>query len=181
MPGMTLPGIFILVGLMGAGKTTVGKALARLSGNPFVDSDHEIETRTGVRIPVIFEIESEPGFRIREADVIRTLLNGENLILATGGGAILNPDTRRLLKSSGTVIYLRATVDELYQRTRHDKNRPLLQIGNPRAKLDKLYTERDPLYTEVAHLVVDTGRQSVNHLVNHIVQELVNRHEHRPR
>lgn len=150
-----------LVGLMGAGKTTVGKLLAKQTGKTFIDADHEIEARTGVKIPVIFEIEGEAGFRRREEAVIADLAGHPNIVLGTGGGAILSARNRELLRAHGTVVYLRGTPEQLYERTRHDRNRPLLQTGDPLAKLRELYAQRDPLYREIADLVVDTGRQSV--------------------
>lgn len=162
----------VLVGLMGAGKTTVGRQLAKQLQRRFVDSDHEIERRTGVSIPVIFEIEGEEGFRNRESSVLEELLQQGGQVLATGGGAVLRAHNRSLMKRSGTVIYLRATVDELWQRTRHDRNRPLLQTDDPRAKLASLYAQRDPLYHEVADIIVDTSRQSVQHLVQHLLERL---------
>lgn len=149
-----------LVGLMGAGKTTVGKLLAKQLGKTFIDADHEIEARTGVRIPVIFEIEGEAGFRKREEAVIAELAARANIVLGTGGGAVLSPHTRELLRTHGTVVYLRGTPEQLFERTRHDRNRPLLQTADPLAKLRTLFAERDPLYREVADLVVDTGRQN---------------------
>jgi shikimate kinase len=151
-----------LVGLMGAGKTTVGRLLARHYGCDFHDSDHEIEARTGVRIPVIFEIEGETGFRKREETVIAELTSKSGIVLATGGGAVLSSANRENLKKHGVVIYLRGTPEHLYERTRHDRNRPLLQTDNPLAKLRELYRQRDPLYREVADIVVDTGRQGVS-------------------
>lgn len=150
-----------LVGLMGAGKTTVGRLLARHYGCIFRDSDHEIEARTGVRIPVIFEIEGEAGFRKREEAVIGELAATSGIVLATGGGAVLSPITRETLRQTGVVVYLRGTPEHLFERTRHDRNRPLLQTENPLAKLRELYHQRDPLYREVADIVIDTGRQSV--------------------
>lgn len=179
MPGMNLPGNFFLVGLMGAGKTTIGRALARLTNKVFYDSDHEIEARTGVRIPIIFELEGEAGFRQREVETIRELTALRDVVLATGGGAVLNPDNRHRLASEGYVIYLRASPEDLYQRTRLDKNRPLLQTADPKGRLQALYAERDPLYREVADLVVDTSRQSVNQLALHIVHELQKKHANR--
>lgn len=151
-----------LVGLMGAGKTTVGRLLARHYGCIFRDSDHEIEARTGVKIPVIFEIEGEAGFRKREEAVIAELTAMSGIVLATGGGAILSPVTRDNLRNRGVVIYLRGTPEHLHERTRHDRNRPLLQTENPLDRLRELYQQRDPLYREVADIVVDTGRQSVS-------------------
>jgi 3-dehydroquinate synthase len=161
-----------LVGLMGAGKTTVGRALAKKLDKQFIDSDHEIEARSGVSIPVIFEIEGEAGFRQREADVLRNLTAKENIVLATGGGAVLLPETRELLKSRGTVVYLRADINQILQRTARDKNRPLLQTGDPRQKLEQLAREREPLYCEVAHIVVETGRPSISSLVQVILIQL---------
>ena len=150
-----------LVGLMGAGKTTVGRLLARYFGGTFYDSDHEIEARTGVKIPVIFEIEGEAGFRKREEAAIAGLTALSGIVLGTGGGAVLSAANRDKLKKNGVVIYLRGTPEHLYERTRHDRNRPLLQTENPLAKLRELFKQRDPLYREVADIVVDTGRQSV--------------------
>ncbi len=151
-----------LVGLMGAGKTTVGRLLARHYGCEFRDSDHEIEARTGVKIPHIFEIEGEAGFRRREAAVIAELTSLKGLVLATGGGAVLAPENRAALAGNGLVVYLRGTPEHLYERTRHDRNRPLLQTDNPLEKLRELYRQRDPIYREIADIVVDTGRQSLS-------------------
>ena len=164
-----------LVGLMGAGKTTIGRILARKLGLRFIDSDHEIEARTGASIPWIFEIEGEQSFRRREADVIRELTGQQGLVLATGGGAILNPDSRAFLQSRGTVIYLRASVNSILQRTAHDKNRPLLQTADPRKKLDELMAVRDPLYMEIADIVIDTGRPNVQSMVQSILTQLETR------
>jgi len=161
-----------LVGLMGAGKTTIGRILARKLGLKFVDSDHEIEARTGASIPWIFEIEGEASFRRREADVIRELTGQSGLVLATGGGAILNADNRAFLKARGTVIYLRASVNSILQRTAHDKNRPLLQTADPRKKLEELMEVRDPLYMEIADLIIDTGRPNVQSMVQTILTQL---------
>ncbi len=172
MPGMKMPGNFFLVGLMGAGKTTIGRALAKSTGKRFIDSDHEIEARTGVRIPTIFDIEGEGGFRAREAEVIAELVAMPEIVLATGGGVILNPDNRECLKHHGFVIYLRASVNDLYHRTCLDKNRPLLQTADPKAKLQELYEIRDPLYRGVADLVVDTSRQSIQHLLSRLLKDL---------
>ena len=163
-----ITGNIYLVGLMGAGKTSVGKLLAKRLSRQFHDSDHEIEARTGVRIPVIFEIEGEAGFRQRESAVIDELTQAENIVLATGGGAVLDPRNRELLHSRGTVVYLRASVDELYNRTRRDRNRPLLQTADPRGRLAELMKVRDPLYREVAHVVVDTGSQSLRTLIGRL-------------
>ncbi len=157
---------------MGSGKTTVGRALAKKLNKRFIDSDHEIEARTGVSIPVIFEIEGEASFRQREADVIRDLTGQEDIVLATGGGAILDEQSRQYLHSRGTVIYLRAGINSILQRTRHDKNRPLLRTADPRKKLEDLAAQREPFYQEVAHVVVETGRPNVQHLVQSILTQL---------
>lgn len=161
-----------LVGLMGAGKTTVGRALAKKLNKRFIDSDHEIEARTGASIPLIFEIEGEAGFRQREAEVIRDLTAQSDIVLATGGGAILRQENRACLKERGTVIYLRASVNSILQRTSHDKNRPLLQTADPRQKLEQLMREREPLYLEVADFIVETGRPNVQSLVQTIISQL---------
>jgi shikimate kinase len=165
-------GNIILVGLMGAGKTSVGKALARLLDKHFLDSDQEIERATGVKIPVIFEIEGEPGFRARESKMLKELVQQDNIVLATGGGAILSKENRDLLTANGTVIYLRAPVRSLIKRTRRDRNRPLLQVPDPAAHLTALFEQRDPLYREIAHLIVDTGDQSVRMLAGQIENKL---------
>ncbi|GAB2944308.1 shikimate kinase [Aquaspirillum soli] len=161
---------------MGAGKTTIGRQLARLTGKTFYDSDHEIEARTGVRIPVIFEIEGEAGFRVRESEMIAELATLPNIVLATGGGAVLDPNNRQVLANHGTVIYLRAGIDDILARTQHDKNRPLLQTANPRAKLEALFAQRDPLYREVADVVIDTSRQNINTLVHRLLRQIELRH-----
>jgi len=154
-----------LIGLMGAGKTTIGRLLARHRDLEFVDSDHEIEERCGVSIPTIFEIEGEEGFRRREVCVIDELTQRHGIVLGTGGGAILDPLNRERIKARGTVIYLRCHPQELYLRTRHDRNRPLLQTDDPLTKLQALYETRHPLYMQTADIVLDTGRQSVHCLV----------------
>lgn len=157
---------------MGAGKTTIGRLLARRLGARFVDSDHAIEARTGASIPWIFEIEGEASFRRREADMIRELTAQQGIVLATGGGAVLNPDSRKLLAERGTVIYLRASVSSILARTSHDKNRPLLQTADPRARLEELTAQREPLYREIADLVIDTGRPNVQSMVQTIIDQL---------
>jgi len=169
---VNVTGNIFLVGLMGAGKTTVGKLLAKRLHKTFYDSDHEIEERTGVGIPVIFEIEGEAGFRKREAAVIAELTRLKGIVLATGGGAVLDENNRRNLRQNGTVVYLRAKVEHLWQRTRHDRNRPLLQTPDPQAKLQELFEQRDPLYREVADIVIDTGDQSVPALVKRLEEQL---------
>jgi 3-dehydroquinate synthase len=170
-------GNIFLVGLMGSGKTTVGRALAKRLNKRFFDSDHEIEARTGASIPLIFEIEGEASFRQREADMIRELTGCEGVVLATGGGSILNPQSRDYLKSRGLVIYLRAGVSSILQRTGHDKNRPLLQTADPRGRLEELSAQREPYYQEVADIVIETGRPNVQYLVQTIVAYLENLRE----
>ena len=167
-----MAGNIFFVGLMGAGKTTIGRLLAKHLSKHFYDTDHEIERRTGVNIPLIFELEGEAGFRKRETAVIAELCRMQDIVLATGGGAILAQQNRESLKQHGTVIYLRAHVQELWQRTRNDKNRPLLQTDDPRAKLEQLFIERDPLYHETADIVLETGGQSVSSIVHLIEQKL---------
>jgi shikimate kinase len=161
-----------LVGLMGAGKTTAGRLMARRLKREFLDSDHEIERRCGVKVPVIFEIEGEAGFRLREAAVIAELTAREDVVLATGGGAVLDEANRRHLAARGTVIYLHAPPPALYERVRQDRNRPLLATADPQARLQELYAVRDPLYREIADIVVDTGRQSVQSLARQLLARL---------
>ncbi len=144
--------------MMGAGKTTVGRHLARRMGRSFVDTDHEIEARTGVKIPLIFEIEGEQGFRKRESQLIEELAVCGGMVLATGGGAILDPTNRALMARSGTVIYLSVAPELLWERTLGDKNRPLLQVADPRARIAEIYAQRDPLYREAADVIVTGGR-----------------------
>ncbi len=165
-------GNIFLVGMMGAGKTTVGRLLANFLEKKFYDSDREIQKRTGVSIPLIFEIEGEAGFRKRETEMLSELVKPGNIVLATGGGAVLSAENREMLKRSGTVIYLRATIDDLWRRTRHDKNRPLLQTQDPRTKLTELYAQRDPLYRETAHIIVESGKRSARHLAQLLAQQL---------
>jgi shikimate kinase len=166
--GLSISGNIFLVGMMGAGKTSVGRVLAKRLNKVFYDSDHVIEQRTGVKIPVIFEIEGEPGFRHRESIVLDELTALNEVVLATGGGAVLAPENRERLRTRGTVVYLRASVKDLLNRTRHDKNRPLLQTTDPRARLNELFEIRDPLYREIAHVTIDTGSQSLTTLMNRL-------------
>lgn len=157
---------------MGAGKTTVGKELARRLGLRFIDCDHEIEARTGVRIPTIFEIEGEDGFRRRETQTIDELTREDGIVLATGGGAVLNPVNRLMLAERGVVIYLNVPPQVLWERTRYDRNRPLLQVPNPRERILELYRQRDPLYREIADIVVDGGRGNPGGTVRQIQKAL---------
>jgi len=158
--------------MMGAGKTTVGRLLARRLRRSFYDTDEEIERRCGVRIPVIFDIEGETGFRARESQMIVDLCALDNIVLATGGGALLAEENRRVIAASGVVVYLHARPPHLWQRVRHDRNRPLLATSQPQRKLEALYAERDPIYREVADLVVDTGKQSVQTLAKDLLARL---------
>jgi shikimate kinase len=161
-----------LVGLPGSGKTTVGRQLARGLGLPFEDSDHVIEQRVGCSIRDYFEREGEAAFRDVEEAVIRELTQGPSGVLATGGGAVLRPANRQCLRDAGQVIYLRATPDVLFKRLRHDSQRPLLQVADPLGRLRSLFEERDPLYRETAHFIIETGRPSVSKLVNMILMQL---------
>lgn len=156
---------------MGAGKTTVGRQLAKRLARPFFDSDHEIVERTGVPIPTIFEIEGEAGFRRREAQTIHDLTASDNIVLATGGGVVVTPENRQRLHETGWVVYLNVPPALLYERTRHDRNRPLLQVEDPLGKLEELHAVRDPLYREVAHIIVDGSRLVASGIVQHLLRE----------
>lgn len=156
---------------MGAGKTTVGRQLAKRLARPFFDSDHEIVERTGVPIPTIFEIEGEDGFRRREVQTIHELTEADNIVMATGGGVVINPENRRRLHETGWVVYLDVPPALLYERTRHDRNRPLLQVANPLARLEELHAARDPLYREVAHIVVDGAHLVASGTVLYLLRE----------
>ena len=167
---MNHPGSFFLVGPMGAGKSTIGRQLARALGLEFIDSDREIEIRTGVDIPLIFELEGESGFRRREHQVIELLTARKGIVLATGGGAVLDPDNRKCLAARGKVIYLHTSVEQQLQRTAHDRSRPLLQTEDPRQTLEALLATRDPLYREVADWVIETDGCRVRDVVQEIVR-----------
>ncbi|TXH61688.1 MAG: shikimate kinase [Thiothrix sp.] len=162
----------ILVGLMGAGKSTIGRQLARRFNLEFHDSDKTIEARTGVPIPTIFEMEGEQGFRDREEQVIAELSQLRGVVLATGGGSILRATNRAALTQAGRVVYLRASAEQLYNRIHHDKNRPLMQTDNPLQTLRNLLQAREAYYLEVADLIVPTGKQKVAYIVNLIAQKL---------
>ncbi|MEN8170477.1 MAG: shikimate kinase AroK [Pseudomonadota bacterium] len=162
----------ILVGPMGAGKSTIGRQISNSLKKEFKDSDHEIVARTGASIPLIFEIEGEEGFRKREAAMIDELTQLDGVVLATGGGAVLRDENRQCLKERGVVIYLFASVDQLFERTSRDRNRPLLQTENPRQKLQDLMDQRDPLYREVADMVVHTDDRSIRSVVKEILVRL---------
>ncbi len=162
-----------LVGPMGAGKSTVGRVLAERLSYQFVDSDHEIEARTGASIPMIFDIEGESGFRERERQVIDELTQRTETILATGGGVVEREENRQHLRSRGFVVYLKSPVEHLIQRTKHDRNRPLLQTDNPAQVLTDLMVRREPWYIEMADLVVETQQLSVHRVVKQIVDRLI--------
>ena len=157
---------------MGSGKSAVGRQLAQRLGLAFVDSDEEIEARTGVDIAYIFEREGETGFRQREAEVIDALTARDGLLLSTGGGAILDPGTRERLRARGRVVYLRTTVDQQLARTRRSNDRPLLNNDDPRGTLERLFQQRAPLYLEVAEFVVDTDGRKVKTVVDTICRQL---------
>ena len=161
-----------LIGLPGSGKSTVGRQLARRLQLPFFDSDHVIETRLGCSIRDYFEREGEKSFRDVEESVIDELTSQKSGVLSTGGGSVLRPANRQHLHDRGHVVYLRSSPEELFRRLRHDTNRPLLQVADPLGRLRDLYVERDPLYRETAHFVIETGRPSVSTLVNMIAMQL---------
>ncbi|MFM1892206.1 MAG: shikimate kinase [Pseudomonadota bacterium] len=169
---MTKPNRIFLVGPMGAGKTTIGRQLAQSLGLEFADSDQEIQRRTGVDIPTIFEFEGEAGFRSRERQVIDELTQLEGRVLATGGGAVLDPDNRRHLAARGIVVYLQCSPEQQYERTYKDRNRPLLQTEDPLARLRELMAVRDPLYREVADLVVSTENRSAAVVARDILERI---------
>ena len=164
--------VITLIGLPGSGKTTVGRQLAWRLNLPFVDSDQEIEMRIGCSIREFFEQEGESRFRDIEQEVLDTLTQAGDQVLSTGGGAVLRPVNRLRLRQRGQVIYLKPSLEDLFLRLRHDTKRPLLQVADPMQKIKALFAERDPLYREVAHLVVETGRPSASKLVNKIMEHL---------
>lgn len=166
----------ILIGMMGAGKTTVGKELARRHKLRFADCDHEIVARTGVSIPTIFEIEGEAGFRRRETQMIDELTQADDIVIATGGGVVTTPANRELMRARGIVIYLNVLPQVLFERTRNDRNRPLLQVENPRQRIEELHRLRDPLYRDVAHIIVDGGRANPGTMVR-AIEEALRKHE----
>lgn len=163
--------LIILIGPMGAGKTTIGKLLAQQLGFTFYDSDHEIERLSGASVSWIFEKEGEVGFRQRESRVINQLTQLDNVVLATGGGAVTRPENHAFLKR-GIIIYLRAEVDIQYERTCRDRNRPLLQIENPKQKLTELFSQRDPIYQQLADMTIVTGHSSPKKMIQDIMPQL---------
>ena len=165
-------GNLFLVGMPGCGKSTLGRLLARRLDKRFYDADVELERRLGVSIPVIFELEGEHGFRDREEAVLTDLVTQTNIVLSTGGGVVLRPANRERLKEGGTVLYLHATPDTLWERTRHSKHRPLLQAPDPFARVQELYATRDALYRDVADFVIESDREQVNRLAHRLEQQL---------
>lgn len=157
---------------MGAGKSTIGRNLAALLGKDFHDTDHAIEAHTGAQVSLIFDVEGEEGFRARETAMIDELTAKQGVVVATGGGAVLRPENRQLLRERGYVVYLHADVDTLVKRTRRDKKRPLLQNVDRRQKLTELLAARDALYRQTAHYVIETGRRSPRALARDIAQIL---------
>ncbi len=167
-----MPNNIYLVGPMGAGKSSIGKRLAKRIDREFYDSDRVLEERTGVAITTIFELEGELGFRNRETNILKDLVQLDNAVIATGGGVILRETNRKLMKSSGTIVFLQTSIDTQLKRTRHDKKRPLLQTGNRRAKLMALAKERDPVYEDLADITICTDSQSISSSVSQIIKQL---------
>ena len=169
---MSLPKRVVLVGPMGAGKSTIGRMLAKELGYRFLDSDRIIEERCGANIPWIFDVEGESGFRLREIRMIERLSAKQNVVLATGGGAVLAAENRACLSSRGVVVYLRASIAQQVERTSRDRNRPLLQTDDPESKIRELMAIRDPLYLEVADIIVDTNRRNPKSVSHEISKQL---------
>ena len=164
-----------LIGLMGAGKTTIGRQLAKALQVPFYDSDKAIEEQTGVDIPTIFEYEGEEGFRAREQNMIAELTQIDGIVLATGGGAILRAANRKALTENGFVVYLQCSVDKILQRTKRDTQRPLLNTENPRARIEKLFSEREPDYLSCADFKIETSSMQSKTVVQNILNEYTSR------
>ncbi|NOQ13439.1 MAG: AAA family ATPase [Methyloprofundus sp.] len=160
-----------LIGLMGAGKTTIGRMLAKSLGLPFYDSDKAIEDITGVDIATIFEFEGEKGFRLRENKMIKELVELDDIVLATGGGVILNEENRVLLKENGFVVYLQCSIDRIVDRTSRNSQRPLLNVNSPREKIQALIDERESLYLSSADFVIDSGQMQSKAVVREILKE----------
>ncbi|MBV7315630.1 MAG: shikimate kinase AroK [Shewanella sp.] len=161
-----------LVGPMGAGKSTIGRHLAQMLHLEFHDSDHEIEKRTGADIAWVFDVEGEEGFRQREAQVVADLTEMQGIVLATGGGSVQSKDIRNFLSARGIVVYLETTIDKQVARTQRDKRRPLLQVDDPRQVLEELAEIRNPLYEEIADVIVKTDEQSAKVVANQIIEQL---------
>lgn len=176
----TLENIY-LIGLMGVGKTTIGKQLAKALQWPFYDSDKVIEDSMGVDIPTIFSYEGEEGFRVREQAIIKELTEFKGIVMATGGGSVIRPENREALKSSGFVVYLHCSIDKILYRTRHDTQRPLLRTDNPRERLQTLLAQREPLYKDCADFQIDSGAIPGKTVVKTILQQYqaaLEHHEH---
>ncbi len=169
---MNMVGNIFLVGPMGAGKSTIGRFLANELKLEFRDTDQALEERTGADVSWIFDVEGEDGFRVREQKIIEELTANQGIVLATGGGAICLSDNRKFLGGRGFVVYLEASVDQQWSRTKRDKNRPLLQTENPRETLEALHADRDPLYREIADMVVETDGRTVRSVANEILRKL---------
>lgn len=167
-----MPNNIFLVGPMGAGKTSIGKRLSKRLKRDFLDSDRVLEERTGVTITTIFELEGEDGFRQRETKILRELIKTNDAVIATGGGIVVCETNRPLLKTNGTIVYLQASVDTQLKRTRHDKKRPLLQTNNRRDKLLALAKKRNPIYEELADIIIHTDSQSISNSISQIVRQL---------
>jgi shikimate kinase len=162
----------ILIGPMGAGKTTIGRQLAKKLSLRFYDSDHEIEKRTGVKISLIFEIEGEEGFRRRETQVIRELSQMNNIVLSTGGGAVTQAENREVLNSNGYIIYLKSSPEMLFKRTADDKRRPLLQGDNRLEQIKKILSEREPVYIEMADEIINSEKMSIKQIIQKIFEQI---------
>ena len=169
---MAYPDNIYLVGPMGAGKSTIGRQLAKQLRKEFLDCDLELENRTGADIPLIFDLEGEAGFRKREADMLAELSQRKDIVLATGGGVINLPENRAKLVTHGFVVYLCAPLELLYERTAKDRNRPMLHTEDPKKRIRELFEERDPLYRQVADLVVETDRRGLRFVVRDIMKAL---------
>lgn len=172
MPCMSMQGNIFLIGPMGVGKSTIGRKLAALTSKQFIDADQELEARTGVSISVIFDIEGEDGFRRREAALLNELTEKDDIILATGGGAILSEANRQVLRARGYVVYLHADIDTLVKRTHRDRSRPLLQNVDRKKKLQDLMEVREPIYRQEADLVIDTNNESPTTVARKIVEKM---------
>ena len=164
----------IFVGLMGSGKTTIGKQVSKALGMEFFDTDHAVEVKTGVNIATIFELEGEEGFRLREHNLLVDLMDNQKKVIATGGGIVLNGENRKLLRQLGTVVYLRSNIKDLILRLKNDKTRPLIQNVNLDEKFNELFKARDPLYIEVADYIIDTKNKKVSDIKNEVL-ELLNK------
>ena len=168
-----IPSIIVFIGMMGAGKTTIGRALAKELNREFVDLDHEIVRHCGVPIPTIFDIEGEAGFRRRENLILSSLAQRQNIVLATGGGAPVSQENQAILKTCGKIVYLKAPLDELFKRIAKDTNRPLLKTANPKEKVAELLAVREPIYEQLADITVETGCGSIYTTVRKLKQQIL--------